>query len=163
MTKLAKFPRKAIRASSRSSASVYQYDSNRCPSGVLIVARIADWQQVNVRVREQKYRQNCRESGDKDKTLVTRRSAISRFYAKLPKMGEDCPKNPEEADAIAVHKERRAAGVTVYSTSVSGVSLSNPAGMKWLIGRFHIRPLSRPSCKSIPFLSGTSIMEQTLV
>lgn len=66
------------------------------------------------------YLQDCRASGDKDKTLVTRRSAISRFYAELPKMAEDgklpvdpsaCPENPEEGyDATwtvkSSHKEQ---------------------------------------------------------
>lgn len=50
------------------------------------------------------YLQDCYASGDKDKTIVTRRSAISRFYGELPTMAEDgripvdaeaCPENPE--------------------------------------------------------------------
>lgn len=52
-----------------------------------------------------KYLTECSENGDKDKTIVTRRSAISRFYAELPTLAEDdyipippseCPKNPED-------------------------------------------------------------------
>ncbi len=64
------------------------------------------------------YLQDCSASGDKDKTIVTRRSAISRFYAELPKMAEDgripvdpdaCPENPEEGyDATwTVHESHK--------------------------------------------------------
>jgi integrase/recombinase XerD len=47
----------------------------------------------------------CRRDGDKDNTIKTRRSAVSRFYDELPTMAEDgilpidvedCPDNPEE-------------------------------------------------------------------
>lgn len=46
----------------------------------------------------------CRRDGDKDNTIKTRRSAVSRFYDELPTMAEDgilsidkedCPDNPE--------------------------------------------------------------------
>lgn len=74
------------------------------------------------------YLQDCRASGDKDKTLVTRRSAISRFYDELPKMAQDgklpvdasaCPENPEEQyDATwtvkSSHKEQESGDKIQY-------------------------------------------------
>lgn len=51
------------------------------------------------------YLQQCVADGDKDNTIKTRRSAISRFYGELPAMAsdgkvgvspDDCPSNPEE-------------------------------------------------------------------
>jgi integrase/recombinase XerD len=64
------------------------------------------------------YLQDCSANGDKDKTIVTRRSAISRFYAELPKMATDgrvpidaeaCPENPEKGyDATwTVHESHK--------------------------------------------------------
>ncbi|MBP1985851.1 tyrosine-type recombinase/integrase [Halolamina salifodinae] len=47
----------------------------------------------------------CRRDGDKDNTIKTRRTSVSRFYGELPIMAEDgilpinvddCPENPEE-------------------------------------------------------------------
>lgn len=66
------------------------------------------------------YLQQCVADGDKDNTIKTRRSAISRFYAELPNMAadgkiavsaDDCPTNPEEGyDATwsvsETHKEK---------------------------------------------------------
>ncbi|WP_380674596.1 tyrosine-type recombinase/integrase [Salinigranum sp. GCM10025319] len=74
------------------------------------------------------YLRECRADGDKDKTLVTRRSAISRFYGELPKMAEDgqlpvdasaCPVNPEEGyDATwtvkSSHKEQESGEAVQY-------------------------------------------------
>jgi len=66
--------------------------------------------------------------GDKDKTIVTRRSAISRFYDELPNLAnqgridvdpENCPTNPEEGydgtwTVKSSHKEKKSGEEIAY-------------------------------------------------
>ena len=83
------------------------------------------------------YLTDCSAEGDKEKTIVTRRSAISRFYAELPTLAEDgripvapedCPENPEDGydGTWAIDSSHKA------NESAEAVSYLSPAAVKQL-------------------------------